>query len=75
MKNGFRFDIIGKFIRDNHLTKRKFCKLCGVTIEEFDKMQEGDNNFCFESLCKIATFIDIDLMNFFLPYPVPIDYD
>ena len=75
MKNGFRFDIIANFIKNNHFTKRKFCKCCDVSILEFKKMQEGDNSFCFESLCKIATFMNIDLMNFFFPFPVPDDYE
>ena len=75
MKNGFRFDIIGDYIRQNKLTKQKFCKLCNLDIEEFNKMQDGDNSFKFESLCKIATFMDIDLINFFLAYPVPVEYN
>ena len=75
MKTTFRFDIIGDYIRKEGLTKRKFCKRCGLEIEEFQKMHEGDNSFRFESLCKIAVYMDIDLLNFFLPYPIPVEYE
>ena len=75
MKNGFRFDIIANYVRYNGLTKKKFCKLCGLSLEEFQKMQTGDNTFLFESLCKIATYMNIELMNFFIPFPVPVEYD
>ena len=75
MKNGFRFDIIVNFIKNSHLTRRKFCKACDISIFEFKKMQEGDNSFSFESLCKIATYMNLDLINFFWPYSVPDDYD
>ena len=74
MKTTFRFDIIGNYIRENKLTKQKFCKLCGLDIDEFSKMHYGDNSFKFESLCKIAVYLDIDLFNFFISFPVPSEY-
>lgn len=75
MKNCFRFDIIADFIREKKLLKNEFCKHCDIAIDEFEKMQTGDNSFKFETLCKIATFMDLDLFNFFLPYPIPTSYN
>lgn len=74
MKNFFRFDIVVDYIKENKLLKGEFCKLCNISLSEFEKMQTGDNSFLFESLCKIASVMDIDLLNFFLPLPIPSDY-
>lgn len=75
MKTLFRFDIVVEFIRDKKLTSSEFCKLCNIDLSELTKMQTGDISFKFESLCKIATYIDVDLFDFFIPYPIPKMYD
>lgn len=67
MKDCFRFDIIKDFIAKSRISRTKFCKLCGISISEFRKMERGDNSFKFESLCKIALKLDIDMINFFIP--------
>ena len=75
MKVLFRFDIIANYIRKNGYTKRTFCKKCGIEIEEFDKMQTGDLTFKFETLVRITNFMNIDMFDYFIQYPVPMDYD
>lgn len=74
MKVLFRFDIIANYVSKNGYTKRTFCKKCDIEIEEFDKMQQGDLSFKFETLCKITNFMDISMLNFFMYYPVPTEY-
>ncbi len=74
MKTTFRFDIIANFIRQKGLVKNQFCRLCGISTEEFEKMQNADNSFRFDTLCKIAVYMDVDLFNFFLPYSIPSEY-
>ena len=70
----FRFDIIADYIREHGYLKDTFCDACGIEIKELTKMQMGDLDFKFESLCKISNFINIDLLDFFVPYPVPAKY-
>ena len=38
-------------------------------------MQEGDWSFKIESLFKIANFINVEMFEFFMPYPIPAKYD
>ncbi len=75
MKGVFRFDYIANYIKKKGLLKQDFCKMCGVSVAEFDKMWLGDMTFTFDTLCKIAEYLKMEIYEFFLPYPIPAYYD
>ena len=75
MKFLFRFEIVSNYIKKNGYLKDEFCEHCGIEIEELNKMQEGDWSFKIESLFKIANFINVEMFEFFMPYPIPAKYD
>ncbi len=70
MKNTFNFIIITEFRIKHDMSKTQFCKFCNISVREYEKMKAGDNSFKFQSLCNIATAINTELLEFFLPiYP------
>ena len=75
MKMLLRFDIVEKFIREHKFVKNEFCRYCVISVVEFEKMQHGDTTFYFDSLCKMATFMDIDIFEFFMPYAISCNYN
>ena len=64
MNERVNFDIITKYINDNHLTVKEFCKQCKISVTTYYKIKHGDE-FSLVSLFKIALKIEKPLEQFY----------
>lgn len=64
IKITFNYYIIDDYIKSNGLTKRKFCKLCGISPATLDGFKNGKRSK-LKSLVKIADLMDLPLNDYF----------
>ncbi len=65
MKNVININLIIDYMLKHNLSKRKFCKLCGIGVSIFDKIINNDLYFGIKSLFKIADVLDIEIYELF----------
>ncbi|MCH5164393.1 MAG: helix-turn-helix transcriptional regulator [Clostridiales bacterium] len=52
MKNEFKTEIIESYLKENNLSKSKFCKLCGISTCTLNRVMNNKN-------CRISAFFKI----------------
>ena len=52
-------ELIEKYLRDNNLSKRKFCKICKISTSTLNKIMNDDGHFRLTALFKIARVLGI----------------
>ncbi len=65
MKNTIKTELIENFIKDNSLSKSKFCKLCKISQSTLNKIMTNSENFRIIALFKIAKVLKIQVFEMF----------
>lgn len=54
-------EIFEDFIKNNGLSRTRFCKLCGINYKTYLKILNQDFNFDVRALFKIARYIKMEV--------------
>lgn len=54
MKNTIKTELIENFIKENNLSKSKFCEMCKISQSTLNKIMTNNENFKMIALFKIA---------------------
>ena len=65
MKNTIKTELIENFIKDNNLSKSKFCEMCRISQSTLDKIMTSNENFRIIALFKIARVLKIQVFEMF----------
>ena len=65
MKNTIKTELIENFIKDNNLSKSKFCKMCKISQSTLNKIITNSENFKIIALFKIARVLKIQVYQMF----------
>ena len=65
MKNTIKTVLIENFIKDNNLSKSKFCKMCKISQSTLNKIITNNENFRIIALFKIARVLKIQVFEMF----------
>ena len=63
MKKFFNTDFILNYMKENHLSKTKFCKLCHIGMSTLNKLLHDDLSLRIKLLWKLAKGMNVDLRN------------
>lgn len=58
MDNAIKTDAIERYLLDNSLSKREFCKRCHISIDTYDEILKRKTDFNIIALFKIAREIN-----------------
>ena len=61
MKNTIKTELIENFIKDNNLSKSKFCKMCKISQSTLNKIMTNSENFRIIALFKNARVLKIQV--------------
>lgn len=64
-KEKLRTDLINKYMRENNITKREFCKKCKISHSQLKRMYKNDFDFYIESLYKVCKLLNVELKDMF----------
>ena len=64
MNERVNFDILTKYISDNHLTVKEFCKHCKISMSTYYKIKQG-KDFRLIALFKIARVMKMQMYQLF----------
>jgi predicted transcriptional regulator len=64
MKNKFKKEIIDNYLKDNKISKTRFCKLCSISPYTLKKILNNEN-YEISALFKIAKVIEIQVYQMF----------
>lgn len=65
MKNEFKKEIIENYLKAKKISKTKFCKLCGISLDTLKKIMMNQRNYRTNALFKIAKVINIQVYQMF----------
>lgn len=65
MKNTIKVELIENFIKDNNLSKSKFCEMCKISQSTLNKIITNNENFRIIALFKIARVLKIQVFEMF----------
>lgn len=65
MKNEINVEVINNYIKENKLTKNKFCKTCKISLSTLNKILNNKENFRIIALFKIAKVLNIKFCEIF----------
>ena len=65
MKNTIKVELIENFIKDNNLSKTKFCEMCKISQSTLNKIMTNSENFKIIALFKIARVLKIQVYQMF----------
>lgn len=65
MKNTIKTELIENFIKDNNLSKSKFCEMCKISQSTLNKIITNNENFRIIALFKIASVLKIQVYQMF----------
>ena len=66
MKNEINIEKIQNYIKENNLSKSKFCELCKIGSNTLDRIL-NNKNFKITALFKIARQMNIYIKDLFIP--------
>ena len=61
MKNIIKTELIENFIKENNLSKSKFCKICKISQSTLNKIMTNSENLRIVALFKIARVLKIQV--------------
>lgn len=64
MKIVFKNEIIENYLKENKISKTKFCKLCGISPCTLKKIM-NNNNYRLNALFKIARMVKVQVPQLF----------
>ena len=65
MKNTIKTELIENFIKENNLSKSKFCKMCKISQSTLNKIMTNSENLRIVALFKIARVLKIKVYQMF----------
>ena len=65
MKNTIKTELIENFIKENNLSKSKFCEMCKISQSTLNKIITNNENFRIIALFKIARVLKIEVYQMF----------
>lgn len=65
MKNTIKTELIENFVKENNLSKSKFCKMCKISQSTLNKIMTNSENFRIIALFKIARVLKIQVYQMF----------
>ena len=65
MKNTIRTELIENFIKENNLSKSKFCEMCKISQSTLNKIMTNSENLRIVALFKIAKVLKIQVYQMF----------
>ena len=65
MKNRIKTELIENFIKENNLSKSKFCEMCKISLSTLNKIMTNSGNFRIIALFKIARVLKIQVFEMF----------
>ena len=65
MKNTIKTELIENFIKENNLSKSKFCKMCKISQSTLNKIMTNSENLRIVALFKIAKVLKIQVYQMF----------
>ena len=65
MKNTIKTELIENFIKENNLSKSKFCEMCKISQNTLNKIMTNSENFRIIALFKIARVLKIQVFEMF----------
>lgn len=65
MKNLVNTKIIKDYLKENKLTKEKFCKKCKICPETLNRILDNKSNVSLVSLFKIAVQMNVNFQELF----------
>lgn len=65
MKNTIKTELIKNFIKENKLSKSKFCEMCKISQSTLNKIMTSNENFRIIALFKIARVLKIQVYQMF----------
>ena len=65
MKNTIKTELIENFIKENKLSKSKFCEMCKISQSTLNKIMTSNENFRIIALFKIARVLKIQVFEMF----------
>ena len=65
MENIIKRDLIFRYLKENNLSKSKFCKLCKISPSTLNKILSCKENLKMKSIFKIAKQLNIKIHNLF----------
>ncbi len=68
MKNKFKTEIIENYLKENKISKTKFCKLCGITLSTLMRIMNNEN-YRVSALFKISKELKLQVYKMFRESP------
>ncbi len=68
MKNKFKTEIIENYLKENKISKTKFCKLCGITPSTLRRIMNNEN-YRVSALFKISKELKLQVYKMFRESP------
>ena len=65
MKNTIKTELIENFVKENNLSKSKFCEMCKISQSTLNKIMTNNENFRIIALFKIARVLKIQVYQMF----------
>ena len=58
--------LIEDYIKDNNLSKKEFCKICGISQQILRKILRNQQNFYITALFKVARTLKLHIHELFI---------
>ena len=65
MENTIKTELIEKFIKENNLSKSKFCEMCKISQSTLNRIMTNSGNFRIIALFKIARVLNNEVYKMF----------
>lgn len=65
MENTIKTELIEKFIKENNLSKSKFCEMCKISQSTLNRIMTNSENFRIIALFKIARVLNNEVYKMF----------
>ena len=65
MENTIKTELIEKFIKENNLSKSKFCEMCKISQSTLNRIMTNRENFRIIALFKIARVLNNEVYKMF----------
>lgn len=66
MGNDINVNLIKTYLKENKMSKTKFCKMCGINFSTLKKILNNQKNFKVNALFKIAKVLNMQVYEIFI---------
>ncbi|MBQ9117752.1 MAG: helix-turn-helix transcriptional regulator [Clostridia bacterium] len=65
MKNEIKIELIKNFMEDNNLSKNRFCEMCKISLDSYQKIMRNDFDFSIRVLFRVAKILGVEVFEMF----------